>query len=109
MEDSLFDYKKTRTHPTPRMLHFMQIVDSRFNENEELLKERISLISTNLEQLPDVKVTTDRYRKVYFGEPEPGIQYRVDFYVSKSRSTTWETIMHIVNNVKAVPYDFVKA
>lgn len=107
-ETNLFDYKPTRAKPQPRVLHFMQIADGRFGEGESELKERIQSITDNLQALPNVKVFTEHFRKIHFGDPEPCTQWRVDMYVSKDNSATWETVMHIINSVKAVPYDFVR-
>ena len=107
---SLFDYKMPRTKAQPRTLHFMQITDDRFDKDiENLLRERIGIITNKLSALPNVKVKTDSFRRVTFGdEPENNTQYRVDFYVTKDNSVKWETIYVLVNSVCAVPYNFIK-
>ncbi len=89
-------------------LHFQQIVDSRQRgDSKALLDKRVEEIKDKLAALPDVTVRVENPRKVYFGPPEPSVQWRVDFYVRKtSRATTWDDIYRAVNSVKAVPYSF---
>jgi len=89
-------------------LRFQQIVDSRRKgDTKALLIRRVKAIEKKLSQLPDVTFTIENPRKVYFGPPEPSVQWRVDFKVKKSsRRTTWNDIYRAVNSVKAVPYSF---
>jgi len=111
-----------------RRLYFQQITDSRFMEEEEclpVLQERIEKIKRLLD-IEGVSVTvgkayfldwTEEVQKIYdenknyysdnYKRPIREIQYRADFYVTKTtRKVTWNDIYKLVNSVKAVPYDF---
>ena len=89
---------------------FQQISDSRFKGNTKAkLLKNVAQIIKNLEALPGVKVRTNAPRKVVFGPPEPNIQWRVDFYVSKiGRASTWNDVYKAVNKVKAAYYRKVR-
>lgn len=89
-----------------RTLHFTQITDDRFNENiKDLLKERIDAIHKQFEGIDGIVVANNSMYKVDFGD---SLQYRADFYIQKNtRELTWNDVYHKINQIKAVPYEFV--
>jgi len=95
-----------------KKLKFQQIVDERFGEDLPLLQERMKAIEERLSALPGVNVLRDNYYRLDW--PETGneaahFQYRVNYYIEKNtRAVTWNDIMIIVNDVRPVPYDWVK-
>jgi hypothetical protein len=112
-----------------RRLYFQQITDSRFTEEEKclpILQERIERIKELL-KIEGINVTvgkpyfidwTEAVQKHYdknkqyhsdnYKRPIREIQYRADFYVTKTtRKITWNDIYKLVNSVKAVPYKFI--
>ena len=94
-----------------RRLTFLQIVDSRFKENKNLLLERVKEIKKNLSELPGVETETGELYTLIWGEPEPCVQWRVKFYIRKDNSNKkviWNDIYAAVGKVKPVPYDFKK-
>lgn len=89
-----------------RTLHFTQITDDRFNENiKDLLEERIDAIHKQFEGIDGIVVANPPMYKVDFGD---SLQYRADFYIQKNtRELTWDDVYHKINQIKAVPYEFV--
>jgi len=89
---------------------FQQISDSRFKGNTKAkMLRNVSQIEKSLKALPDVTVQVGKPRKIVWGPPEPNIQWRVDFYVTKTgRATTWDDVYRAVNKVKPVPFHKVR-
>ena len=90
-----------------KTLHFQQIADSRFNTGLPDLELRISQITSKLSDLPGVTVKVDEPYRIDWGEPDPNTQYRANFYVTKDKRVTWDTIYALVNSVKPVYYRFI--
>jgi hypothetical protein len=88
-----------------RVLTFEQITDSRFDENiKELLEQRVQRLEEEFSKLEGVSFEHDN---ICFYEGDEWSQYRCRCYVKKStRKITWNDIYRLVNNIKAVPYDF---
>ena len=87
-------------------LHFQQIADSRFGENEESLNSKIKGVLENLGKLPGVHVDVGKPGSLSF-DGNSTAQYRADFWVTKNRQTTWEQVYRAVNAICAVPYRFL--
>lgn len=88
-----------------RTLHFVQITDSRFDNDLNIIYERIDRIKKLL-NIEGVTVNVyDVYRVLF----EDGtLQKRAEFTVRKdTRKVTWNDIYELVNSVKAVPYKFI--
>ncbi len=85
---------------------FQQISDSRFKGNTKAkMLRNVARILKNLKPLPGVSVRVGQPRKLVWGPPEPNVQWRVDFYVTKEgRASTWDDVYMAVNRVKAVPF-----
>lgn len=97
-----------------RRLTFQQIVDSRFKEDKNLLLKRVKEIKKNLSELPGVETEIGEPYKLIWDacdDPEPCVQWRVNFYVRKdnnNKKVVWNDIYAAVGKVKPVPYDFKK-
>lgn len=92
-----------------RTLCFVQVTDSRLDENpKELLEERIKQLEERL-NIEGVTCThTDPKFIDWSHTEEGGYQWRSFFYVKKNtRKVTWNDIYDIVNSVHAAPYEFI--
>lgn len=91
-----------------RTLNFQQIIDSRFGEDLSLLLSRVEEIQKELKPFANVELHIDTPRQLFWHEPEPSYQWRVDCQIRKrGRNPSWEKIMQIINKVKAPFYSFV--
>jgi hypothetical protein len=94
-----------------RTLYFQQITDSRFEPIEKclpILQERINRIKEllNIEGV-NVKIE-EPYMVDWRNTSENNIQYRVNFYVTKTtRKLTWNDIYNLINSIKPVSYKFL--
>ena len=95
-----------------RTLYFQQITDSRFEPIEKclpILQERINKIKEllNIEGV-NVKIE-EPYMVDWRNTSENNIQYRVNFYVTKTtRKLTWNDIYNLINSIKPVSYKFLQ-
>ena len=95
-----------------RTLYFQQITDSRFEPIEKclpILQERINRIKEllNIEGV-NVKIE-EPYMVDWRNTSENNIQYRVNFYVTKTtRKLTWNDIYNLINSIKPVSYKFLQ-
>jgi len=113
-----------------RRLYFQQITDSRFTPADECLPLLNSIVNQLKELLTiegvEINISETRFidwtneskahreklrrqgYKIEEPEEEKQIQYRVDFYVTKTtRKISWNDIYKLVNSVKAVSYQFI--
>ena len=90
-----------------RLLHFEVIADDRFGQTEDDAIAMAEQIRRDLLALPSVKVTTGRVRALWFGEPENNWQWRIGFWIAKTRAVTWNEVMRTVNRTKAPYYRYV--
>ena len=90
-----------------RTLTFQMIADSRFNQDLKLLNRTAGKICLKLLCLPGVEVRVTEPYQLSFPEPDPCLQWRVNFWVRKDRRTTWNQIMETVNKVFAPAYKFI--
>jgi hypothetical protein len=93
-----------------RTLHFQQITDSRLDEGADLkvlLSQLVQDTVEALDQLPSVVVQTGRPRRITFLGGSV-VQWRVDFYVTKDRRTTWNKVYETVNRIRSANYSFLK-
>ena len=95
-----------------RTLHFQQIADSRFGGDEALLSQLVQDTVEALSQLPGVFGQIGQPRELTFPpgsqDTNPTTQWRVDFYVTKDRRTTWNEVYETVNQVRPVHYSFLE-
>jgi hypothetical protein len=95
-----------------RTLYFQQITDSRFTSEEKclpILQESINKIKEllNIEGV-NVKIE-EPYMVDWRNTSENNIQYRVNFYVTKTtRKLTWNDIYNLINSIKPVSYKFLQ-
>jgi len=89
------------------ILTFEQITDNRFDNNIlELLQERVKTIFALFKNIEGIEIKCDEIRQVEF---DNNTQYRCRFYIKKrTRKITWNDIYGMINNVKAVPYHFIR-
>ena len=89
-----------------RTLHFEQIADSRFTPDIDKEIERLKKgVSKQLSNLNSVTFEVKDNNTIDFDDGTK--QNRVDFYVKKTRATTWNDIYGAVNSIQPVPYKFL--
>lgn len=91
-----------------RFLQFEQIADNRFKGQADTinaLANRRNAIVRALRVIPGVTVDWDNMRR--YDWPDGSTQFRQTYRIFKEgRGATWQTIMEIVDAVKAPHYEF---
>lgn len=88
-----------------RTLTFHLISDSRFGEDETSHSELVNAMYDHLSNLPTIMPAFGPHKLYRFGDT---YSWRTQFWVTKTRTLTWQQVKQAVNSIRACYYTFVQ-